>query len=40
MRLQKILAALLLVSFAGGLSAQQEDLSRVEIKSAPLGGNL
>ena len=40
MRLQKILRALLLVSLAGGVSAQQEDLSRVEIKSAPLGANL
>jgi len=40
MRLQKILGALLLVSFAGGVSAQQEDLSRVEVKSAPLGANL
>ena len=40
MRVQKILGALLLVSFAGGVSAQQEDLSRVEIKSAPLGANL
>ncbi len=40
MRLQKILGALLLVSFAGDVSAQQEDLSRVQIKSAPLGANL
>src|SRR4029077_15672918 len=40
MRLQKILGALLLMSFAGGVSAQQEDLSRVEVKSAPLGANL
>jgi cyclase len=40
MRLQKILGVLLLLSFAGGVSAQQEDLSRVEIQSAPLGANL
>jgi cyclase len=40
MRLPQILGALLLASVAGSVSAQQEDLSRVEIRSTPLGANL
>jgi cyclase len=40
MRVPGIVCVGLLAGLAGGASAQQEDLSRIEIKSAPLGANL
>ena len=40
MRVPGIVCALLLAGLAGGASAQPEDLSQVEIKSAPLGNGL